>query len=158
MHRIAVYLCTDQRYLPYTLFLAGQIAAAHPNRDFDICIVSTDKFAPHPLFKSLGLRILQIDTGTWQQCVLIKDRIGFATYLRAFMPRLWHGEYDRLLYLDGDVFYQRGDISALLRAPMPGCALAAAADKYYWGRSENTPKMSMFWARQMRPISMQVCC
>lgn len=95
-HRRAVYLCADEKFIPYSLFLAQQIAAAHPARDFDICIVSANPITPHPLFAGLGIRIVQIDTGALEQQVQISDRIGFATYLRIFMPRLWQADYDRL--------------------------------------------------------------
>jgi hypothetical protein len=135
-HRRAVYLCADAKFMPYTLFLANQIAAAHPARDFDICIVSTNPIAPHPLYDVLGLRAVQIDTGAMESHVLVSDRIGYAAYLRVFMPSLWHGEYDRLFYLDGDVYYQRGDLSALMDHPMAGCALAAVPDCRYWGRPD----------------------
>lgn len=134
-HRRAVYLCADERFIPYSLFVANQIAAAHPARDFDICIVSAGAIAPHPLFHALGIRLVQIDTGPMEQQVLIKGRIGFATYLRIFMPRLWIDDYDQLLYLDGDVYYQRGDISALLKHPLGGVPIAGVPEICYWGRS-----------------------
>lgn len=133
-HRRAVYLCADAKFMPYTLFLANQIATAHPARDFDICIVSVSPIAPHPLYDALSLRAVQIDTGAMEAQVRVSDRIGYATYLRIFMPRLWHGEYDRLFYLDGDIFYQRGDIAALLTQDMAGCAVAAVPDCQFWER------------------------
>lgn len=135
-HRRAVFLCADQKYLPYSLFLANQINAAHPARDFDICIVSAGPLAPHPLFDRLGIRLVQIETGPLEQHVLIYDRIGFAAYLRLFMPNLWQADYDRLLYLDGDIFYQRGDISALLVQPLGGLALGAVQDFGTWNRPD----------------------
>jgi hypothetical protein len=133
-HRRAVYLCADAKFMPYTLFLAQQIDCNHPQRDFDICIVSASAIAPHPLYDLHHLRAVQIDTGAMEAQVRISDRIGYATYLRIFMPRLWQDEYDRLFYLDGDIFYQRGDISALLAQDMAGCALAAVPDCQFWER------------------------
>jgi hypothetical protein len=131
-HRRAVYLCADDRYAPFALFLAHQIAAAHPSRDFDICIVSDTPITPHPLHDALGLRLVQIDTSELTTLVLVGARIGFATYLRVFMPQLWAQDYDQLLYLDGDIFYQRGDISALLRQNLGGAPVAAVLDTKQW--------------------------
>jgi lipopolysaccharide biosynthesis glycosyltransferase len=57
--------------------------------------------------------------------------------MRVFMPRLWQPDYDRLFYLDGDIYYQRGDISALLSQPMGGLALAAVPDCHFWERPDH---------------------
>lgn len=131
-HRRAVYLCADDRYAPYALFLAQQIAVAHPSREFDICIVSDTPITPHPLHDQMSLRLVQIDLAALKTQVLVGARIGFATYLRVFMPQLWAQDYDRLLYLDGDIFYQRGDISALLRQNLGGAPVAAVLDTKQW--------------------------
>jgi hypothetical protein len=139
-HRRAVYLCADEKFIPCSLFLANQIATAHPARDFDICLVSAAPIAPHPLFEALGIRLVQIDTASMDRQVQIKSRIGFATYLRIFMPRLWIDDYDQLLYLDGDVFYQRGDISALLKHKLNGLPLAGVPEIVYWGRRNRISK------------------
>lgn len=139
-HRHAIYLCADEKFIPYSLFLVNQIVAAHPTRDFDICIVSAVPIAPHPLFDSLGIRAIQIEAGAVEERLRVDDRIGFATYLRIFMPRLWQEDYDRLLYLDGDIFYQRGDISALLAQSLGGLALAAVPDCDFWERPNHHAK------------------
>jgi hypothetical protein len=131
-HRRAVFFCADDRYVPFTLFLAAQIAAAHPDRNFDLCVVSQDRLNPHPLFDTLNLRIVQVETTKLAEHANIGERLGMATYLRLFMPRLWQLDYDRLLYLDGDIFYQRGDVSALLDAPLRDAPLAAVLDTKQW--------------------------
>jgi hypothetical protein len=146
-HRRAVYMCGDAKFIPYTLFLAQQIAKAHPARDFDICIVSTNPIAANPLYDMFALRAVQIDTGAIEAQVNVSDRIGYATYLRIFMPRIWYGEYDRLFYLDGDIFYQRGDISALLSQDLAGCTLAAVPDCQFWERPD-------FHARDIKALGI----
>lgn len=140
VHRRAVYLCADEKFIPYSLFVANQIATAHPARDFDICIVSASPIAPHPLFDTLGIRVVQIDALAVEQHLHFDDRIGFAAYLRIFMPQIWSVDYDRLLYLDGDIFYQRGDISALLSQPLLGLAVAAVRDCDFWERPDHHAK------------------
>jgi hypothetical protein len=131
-HRRAVFFCADDRYVPYTLFLAQQIATAHPQRDFDLCIVSAAPLAAHDLFAQLDMRLVQMDMAALEARANIGARIGLATYLRLFMPDLWAGEYDRLLYMDGDVFYQRGDIAALLGADLHGAPVGAVLDTKQW--------------------------
>ncbi len=131
-HAAAVFFCADDRYAPYTLFLAAQIAAAHPDRDFDICIVSSTRPSPHALHQALNIRLVQVDVETVEQRAKVGARIGMATYLRLFMPQIWAQDYQRLLYLDGDIFYQRGDISRLLRAPLFGAPLGAVLDTKHW--------------------------
>jgi hypothetical protein len=135
MHRRAVYFCADDRYAPYTLFLAQQIAHAHPARDFDLCIVSAGRLSPHPLMDQLDIRLMQLDITALAGRANIGARIGIATYLRLFMPRLWAQDYDRLLYLDGDIFYQRGDLAALLSAPLGGAAVGAVLDTKQWHKA-----------------------
>ncbi len=131
-HRRAIYFCLDDRYAPYAIFLISQIRAAHPDADFDICLVSDTALAAHPLMDALDLRLVQIDVGALKRFALVDDRLGFAAYLRAFMPRLWAGEYDRLLYLDADIFYQRGDLTRLMDLNLGGAALAGVLDTKQW--------------------------
>lgn len=140
LHRRAVYFCTDDRYAPYTLFLAEQIALAHPARDFDLCIVSASAITPHPLYDTLGVRLCQLDVGTIDQAAGNVSRIGFATYLRLFLPQLWAEDYDRLLYLDGDILYQRGDVAALLGVDLHGAPLGAVLDVRQWNTPTHHPR------------------
>jgi hypothetical protein len=134
LHRRAVFFCADDRYIPYSLFLAAQIAAQYPERDFDICIISESNVSDHPLFADLNIRYLQVDISQIQKFANVGQRIGMAAYLRIFMPRIWQNDYDRLLYLDGDIFYQRGDIPALLSSDIHNAPLAAVLDTKQWHR------------------------
>jgi hypothetical protein len=135
-HNKAVFLCADQRYFPYSLFLAAQIAAAHPNRDFDICIVSGQPSIDHPLVSQSDIRLVSLDLAKLSLDVNIGERIGLSAYLRLFMPDLWAQDYQRLLYLDGDIFYQRGDIAALLSADLQGAAVGAVLDTKQWHKPQ----------------------
>ena len=137
-HRRVVCLCKDQKFLPHPLFVANKIATEHPDRDFDICIVADTKIAPHPLFDTLAIRLVQIDTQPAARQMKIKGRIGFATYLPIFMPRLWIDDYDQLLYLDGEMSYRRGDISALFKRPLNALQHTAVPDLSYWERRNRT--------------------
>lgn len=139
-HRQAVCLFQDKKFLPNCLFLANKIACAHPNRDFDICIVAGTSIVPHPLFATLAIRLVQLDISAAERQLKIKGRIGFATYLRIFMPHLWIDDYDQLLYLDGDVSYQRGDIASLLKQSSNDAQHASIPDVFDWERQSKTIK------------------
>jgi lipopolysaccharide biosynthesis glycosyltransferase len=148
--RRAIFFCLDNRYMPYALFLIGQIRAAFPAADFDICLVSDSPLAPHPLMQDHDLRLVQIDLGDLARFALVDARLGLAAYIRAFLPRLWADEYDRLLYLDADIFYQRGDIPALFDLNLGGAALAAVLDTKQWHKPQRP-------AQDLRPFDLPYC-
>jgi lipopolysaccharide biosynthesis glycosyltransferase len=68
----------------------------------------------------------------------------------AFMPRLWADEYDRLLYLDADIFYQRGDIPALFDLDLGGAALAGVLDTKQWHKPARP-------AADLKPFDLPFC-
>ncbi|HHX89221.1 MAG TPA: glycosyltransferase family 8 protein [Paracoccus sp.] len=127
-HRQAIYLCCDARFLPYALFLIDQIATKTPTRDFDLVLMSSSVLPHHPLLDTHDVRVVQIDLGQLEAELPVNARISLASYLRIFGPGIFAADYDRMLYLDADIFYQRGDLSKLLRRDMKGFAIAAVRD------------------------------
>ena len=127
-HDKAVFLGVDERFHPYALFLADQIASKIPERDFDICIVSTESLVPHPLWKKHQLRICRLDTAQLDGRLRTTQHISFASYLCLFTPAVLKNDYRRLVYLDADLFYRRGDLSKLLDLDIAPHPLAAVRD------------------------------
>ncbi len=127
-YKKAVFFGVDARFHPYALFVADQLARRCPKRDFDICIASAEALPAHPLWDQYGLRVCQLETGQLQNQVRSSAQISFATYLRLLAPLAWGTDYDRLLYLDADIFYQRGDVSRLLELDIGSRPLAAVRD------------------------------
>lgn len=127
-HRQAIYLCCDARFFPYALFLINQIATKNPDRDFDLVLMCSTPLPDHPLLETHDVRVVQIDTDKLEVQLPVNARISLASYLRIFGPGIFAQDYDRLLYLDADVFYQRGDLSQLLRRDMKGFAIAGVRD------------------------------
>ncbi len=127
-HRHAIYLCCDARFFPYALFLIDQIATRNPGRDFDLVLMSSTPLPTHPLLETHDVRVVQIDLNGLDVNLPVDARISLASYLRIFGPGIFTEEYDRLLYLDADIFYQRGDLSKLLRRDMQGFAIAGVRD------------------------------
>lgn len=127
-HDTAIYLCCDARFFPYALFILDQIATKVPARDFDLVLLSAEPLPAHDLIEQHDVRVLQIDLDPAKLKVYTDARIPFAAYLRIFGPVILQADYRRLLYLDCDIFYQRGDLSRLLTMDMKGRAVGAVLD------------------------------
>ncbi len=134
--RRAVVFACDSGYLPFALMAAGQIAALHPDRDFDICLCSDAPLDVPEAFANLGLRVVEVSAaGVFSGLRLDRGKTE-VVYLRLALPEALAGDYDRLLYLDADVFVQGGDFSALLALDLDDRAIAAVRDNTQW-RSPN---------------------
>ncbi len=127
-HDKAVFLGVDQRFHPYALFVADQIANKVPERDFDICIVSHESLIPHPLWDQHGLRICRLETGGLGEHVRTTRHVSFATYLCLLTPLIFAEDYRRLLHVDADIFYRRGDLAKLLELEIAPHPLGAVRD------------------------------
>lgn len=138
-HDRAVYFCVDPRFFPFALFVANQIAVKYPQRDFDLCVVSAESLPDHPLIKAHNVRTLQIDASAWGTKLPADDRISFAAYLRIMAPDLLAADYRRMLYLDADVFYQRGDLHRLLELDLAGRPVGAVRDMIQLRKPDRVP-------------------
>lgn len=138
--RRAVAFCCDEGYLPYALLAASQVAALAPGRDFDILICG-DPAPPVPAsLEGLGLRRCSIDTRGRLAGLWVDARRTGSAYLRLALPEALAGDYDRILYLDSDVFVQGGDFGALLGAELGGFAVAAVRDNIQWRTPGRRPE------------------
>ncbi|MDB6452909.1 glycosyltransferase family 8 protein [Falsirhodobacter sp. 20TX0035] len=137
--RKAVAFCCDDRYRPFALFAASQIAALHPDRDFDICLCdATAPVIPHTL-RHLGLRPVALEPGTTFAGFALDQRRSESAYHRLLLPRRLGNDYDRILYLDADVFIQDGDFSRLLDVPLSN-PVAAVRDNPQWRTPARMPQ------------------
>jgi hypothetical protein len=139
-HRSAVVFCVNRQWLPFAAVAARQIALLPLPRQFDICIASTDPIdLPAPL-SALGLRLIRIDIADLLASQKTSGRLGAESYLRLAMPDLLAGDYDRLLYLDADVFVHGGDFNALFRVDLGGRCLGAVRDQPQWRKPQRQKK------------------
>ncbi|PIE09135.1 MAG: hypothetical protein CSA73_00085 [Rhodobacterales bacterium] len=129
-HRHTILMCCDDNYFPFATLLARQIADAFPQRTFDICILYSGAFPDHPIVQQLDLRLVQFQFPEAWQGLSTSNKITLATYLRIIAPRLLAEDYDRILYLDSDIYYHRGDLPALLSADLGGHPVAAVRDNF----------------------------
>ncbi|WP_110813694.1 glycosyltransferase family 8 protein [Pseudoroseicyclus aestuarii] len=139
-HRRAIAFCADANYLPYALFAAAQIAALSPGRDFDICLCSDAELSLPPALAPLGLRAVTIDTGGAFDGLRLDRRRTASAYLRLALPQALRADYDRILYLDGDIFVQGGDFGALLGLDIGPHAVAAVRDNQQWRTPRRLPE------------------
>lgn len=123
----ALALCCDAAFLPYTLHLARQIVLAHPQRDFDLLIASSAPLALPDWALRAGIANLVVED-RWGLSALPSQWLPGATYLRLALPAELAGRYRRLLYLDSDMFLERGGLDRLMRLDLGPHAVGAVQD------------------------------
>jgi len=128
----AIVMACDASYAPYAFALTKQIIECHPARDFDICIYSAlPLFLPKELEK-LGIIFELVPLQNPFEGGPNISRHGSETYLRLLIPGLVVGRYDRVLYLDSDIWHQGGGIEHLLNVDLKGTVLGAIRDNLQW--------------------------
>lgn len=136
----AVYFCVDAKFFPYALFVADQIATKYPQRQFELVLISAEPLPDHPLMALHDIRVVQVDAAAWGSRLPADERISFAAYLRIMAPDLLATDYRRMLYLDADVFYQRGDLNRLLDLDLSGRAVGAVRDMVQLRKPDRVPE------------------
>lgn len=131
-HRWAIVFCLNSSWLPFGAMAARQIALLPGQRNFDICIASTEPLSLPDGLQNLDIRLLQIDTADSLAQQDTKTRHGTAAYLRLAMPELLKDDYDRILYLDSDIFVHGGDFNKLFGVELGGRCLGAVRDFPQW--------------------------
>ncbi|WP_456386181.1 glycosyltransferase family 8 protein [Profundibacter sp.] len=124
----SIVLASSREFAPYALFLIDQIANAHPERDFDFCLLTQADIPPHPLIDKHGIRICKIIKLVGAEKLPELEHISIATFFRVLAPAVLGDDYRRLLYMDCDMFYRRGDLSKLLNIDIGDHALAGVLD------------------------------
>ena len=134
MHSLdqAVVFACDRNYAPYAMFVAEQLARAHGDRVFDICIVSTDPLEVADGLVWTGLSCHRLVGGNPFTNEHFKTRHGSAACLHMLVHRQFHGRYRRIVTMDCDTFYCRGDVNQLFDLDLRGAAVAAVRDHQQW--------------------------
>lgn len=113
-HRKAIVLCCDKGFLKFAAFVATQIFDLHPEPDFDVCICSHEALELPATLQSLPVRLCHLPLPDVLEDAPQSYRINLSSYLRLFVPQAFSADYDRILYLDSDIFLRGGDLSKLL--------------------------------------------
>lgn len=132
-YRKAIAFCCDENYLPFAMHAATEIIRAAEVRDFDICLCyGTQAVAVPASLDCLDVRLCQIETqGSFEGLRLDKGKTH-DVYLRIALPAAFAQDYDRILYLDADIFVQGGDFSRLMEVDMGHHCVAAVRDNVQW--------------------------
>ena len=131
--RKAIVFCCDTNYLPFALHAATEICAGTKTRDFDICLCFGEEVIRLPdSLSPLGIRQWHVDVGNSFKGLRLDEGRSHDVYLRIALPAAFATEYDRLLYLDSDIFVQGGDFSALMDVDIAPHCVAAVRDHIQW--------------------------
>lgn len=140
-HRRAVALVADAPFAPFAACLGASILAAHPQRDFDVCLVLADDADPPG---AEGLRVLRARGANPFAARRLEARRSHAAFLCLMLPRLMAGEYERILYLDADIHLDihpdHGDLGVALALDLHGQAVGAVRDHQMWRTPGRAPK------------------
>lgn len=132
--RKAIAFTCDENFLPFAAHAAVQICDQNPDRDFDVCLVCGDgqSIALPESLQDYGIRVCHIESGNAFDGIKLAPGRTHVVYIRMCMPLAFQADYDRILYLDSDVFVQGGDFSALLDIDMGPHCIGAIRDNEQW--------------------------
>lgn len=128
--RSTILMCCDQNFFPFALHLALQINQKWPNRKFDISIMHLGDLEETELCEDNNIKLIPFELPEGWSKFETSNRITIAAYMRIAAPSILSEKYDRILYLDSDIIYQRGDIDMLFKLDLLGYPVAAVRDNY----------------------------
>lgn len=102
----------------------------HP-ASFDLFICSTEPLELPQALTGMGIRTLRIDQGA-RLAALKTTHLPMTAYLRLWLPQAQGDRYERILYLDGEVFVEAADLNRLLTVDLGGHVVGAVRDTQHW--------------------------
>lgn len=126
----AVVIACDINYLPYAAIPALQLAAKQG--EFDILIGGPEPLDLPEKLERAGIGHVATTDTEIVNALPTDARRSIATYMELFLAEALRGIYRRILVLDSDIIFERGDPGRLLRADMLGRAVAAVRDNRQW--------------------------
>lgn len=129
-HPTAVIVACDANYLPYAATPA--LAMAATGHAHDVLIGGPEPVALPPALSAAGIGHVAARDDTLLDALPLDARRSLATYMELFLGHALRGHYRRILVIDADILYERGDPARLLSADMRGYAVAAVRDNRQW--------------------------
>lgn len=131
--RHAVILCCDDNYLPYAAMAMARIRETSTRQDFDLCLCNSESMLELPAsLAHLDVRICHIPVGDAFTGLRLDPGRTADIYMRLALPAALANDYDRILYMDSDIFVQGGDFGSLLAVDLGGHAIGAVRDNIQW--------------------------
>ena len=137
MNRYCVTLVCNFNYLDKAGFVAAQLLA-QSNRNFDVVICSDVVPEERPGFLPEGAILRQLDVGDTLQNLPQNERLKDFTYWRLPAIEDLSKDYERILYLDTDVFVSRDGLANLFKLDMQDQVLAAVRDIHQRHRQDRS--------------------
>ena len=127
---LAVIVACDANYLPYAATPALAMAAAgYPH---DVLIGGPEPVELPPALTEAGIHHVAARDDALLDALPLDARRSLATYMELFLGNALRGHYRRILVIDADILYERGNPAQLLSADMLGRAVAAVRDNRQW--------------------------
>lgn len=131
--RQAIAFCCDANYVAFAAHAAAQIRQTEGGDTFDICFCyGQGEIALPPELDALDIRLCHVDVGDSFEGLRLDKGRTHDVYLRIALPTAFAEDYDRILYLDSDIFVQGGDFAALLNVDISPHCIAAVRDHIQW--------------------------
>lgn len=125
-----IAFCVDENYLPYALFVAEQFINLHPELPCDICICLPDISKVPEKFINTDIRFIELSIHGIEFFPV--GSLSIAAYYRLFLPSLFEGTYEYIIYLDADVYINKpfySDLIYFINNIKENFCVAAAADE-----------------------------
>lgn len=123
----AVLMC-DAAYMPAALFVAGKLLASDPSSHDIVVMVVGDMPSQSGVRVDSRIQIVQLTNDPILQTIPHSNRKSTATFVRLKIDELLGKYYEKILYLDCDVWVRGGDISKLFAIDMGRQAIGAVRD------------------------------
>jgi len=144
-HKRAVVFCADANVVRFAQFIANQIMQAEPERDFDICVTTFDENLVMLEKCDPEIRICQVDEAPFSALKTDK-RITSTAYILLALPEIFAQEYEKIVYLDTDVFLRKGKISELFAAGSTDHAVLGSMDSIQWHKTPSDKQIGIWEA------------
>ena len=128
----AAVFCVDENYFPFACFAAEQLHRKSGKDDLDIVICAPAGCAVPETLGHINARLCELETGDQFSGLYLDARRTESVYHRLALPVAMEKDYDRILYLDADIFIHGGDFITLFDVPLGGHAVGAVRDSYQW--------------------------
>lgn len=130
---LAVILACDANYLPYAATPALQMARARTGDAWpDILIGGPEPADLPPGLVAAGIGHVAARDEDLIAALPLDPRRSIAAYMSVFLASAMRGIYRRILVLDADILYERGDLARLMLAELGDHAVAAVRDNRQW--------------------------